>query len=317
MLSRIQEILDSGGAAGVIEILLDRDSEDRAQAPVTRFEGLEPFTDLEVLSATGQELQSFAGLPPLPRLHSLFLQGNHIESLQGMPLLPALHTLDLSLNRIEEARGLPALPQLQTLDLSHNRLESLIGMPALPALHSLTLSGNRGLRSLEGLPHAAGLQALHLRGAYLRSYEALAGATALRTLSLSPMSLDSLGQWPPHLRQLNLFAGRMEGVVTLPELPQLRQLHMRNGAMVTAVEGWEGLPLLETAALSGLGLRECPAFPAGMPLRELDLSRNRIQRLDPLIPCTHLKVLRLAGNPVDEATIRTFRESRPDVRLEG
>lgn len=317
MLQRIEEILSAGGAAGVIEMYLDRDSADRDWPPIDHFAGLEPFTDLHTLSVTGQELQSFGGLPAFVRLENLYLQGNQINSLADMPLLPALRRLDLSLNALCSLEGLPALPELTTLDLSHNPLQSLEGMPALPALRNLALSGNRKLHSLEGLAGLPGLEALHLRGTYLGDYSDLAGAVSLVELSLSPMSLDSIMRWPPQLQRLKLFAGRMEGALSLPPLPHLQQLELRNGAMVREVQGWQGLPQLQKAALSGLGLKACPAFPAGMPLRELDLSRNQIQDLDGLAGIQVLEVLHIGGNPLGADVIRTFRESRPDVRLEG
>lgn len=130
---------------------------------VTRIEGLENFSKIEVLELGSNRLRAVEGIGHLgATLRELWLGRNRIESSDSSsfsssststsgnvppppPPLPLPPPSSSSL-----FKGLVPLTRLERLSLQSNRLASMRDLPPLPALRELYLSHN-GIRRLEGL----------------------------------------------------------------------------------------------------------------------------------------------------------------------
>ena len=83
--------------------------------------GLEKLTQLEVLSAYGNNLTDVSGLENLTKFEALGIMDNKLTELpKGLENLTQLENLWLSGNQLTDVKGLEKLTQLRVLNISHN-----------------------------------------------------------------------------------------------------------------------------------------------------------------------------------------------------
>ncbi|XP_053908560.1 toll-like receptor 13 [Cuculus canorus] len=240
------------------------------------FAGLEALVKLDLAHNRLAALATGA-LAGLGNLSALRLDRNPLAVVSPDALVPLANLSRLSLRRCRLPTLGPVvvavrpLRRLQLLDLCGNRVSALGPTPALPpALRVLRLCNN-SLGSLAGAERglAATLRVLDL------SYNNISAAEPFARLNLRNLSRLHVAGNPLNVsqllrvsdvqpRSLDLSGLRLE-LVVLDELCRLlgrsalRQLQLHRNGLRTLPEG---------------ALAACP------PARTLDLSRNRLQRLD-------------------------------------
>lgn len=218
-------------------------------------------------------------------LERLDLGDNNIWTLPPRLLchLGNLKLLNLSKNKLQDVTVLSfsqaehiCAPGLRYLDLSYNHLVSVpaFAFAALKNLQSLNLSLN-GISKLED--------------------KALFGMYSLEVLDLSGNLLTAL---PPELFQEN---------------KRLTKLYIRNNSVSVLAPGlFTGLSLLLELELTDNQLTNTwvnsETFTDLLRLASLDLSNNKITRLDPATfrDLTNLQVLRLQQNMIETVSDNTF-----------
>jgi Leucine-rich repeat (LRR) protein len=104
------------------------------------------FSNLEVLSLTGNQLNDLKPLAGLKKLEKLNLDHNKITDsnlFSELTNLPKLAFLNLNTNQLTNIRGLEGLTNLTTLDLSDNKLTEIRGLEGLTNLTTLDLENNK------------------------------------------------------------------------------------------------------------------------------------------------------------------------------
>ncbi|CDJ51422.1 hypothetical protein EBH_0000680 [Eimeria brunetti] len=251
---------------------------------------------LRKLELSENKITSIQGLLGLRHLEELLLDGNSIESLEGIEALCHLECLDISHNCIVSfPPGMQHLSRLVFLCAESNKLQQLEHLEGLPALTQLYLSNNnvRAFRSLMHLSRCPSLRVLDLRNTPL-SMEAEYRSYSLYLLP-SLKILDGVEPRQEEKEEIKqVFAGRLtkellEQIIgkQLPclegECPQ--ELLVANNKIDLAAGGLGGvdgpgltsLPLLE---LRGNGLSRVEGLGTCCRLEVLDLSDNRIRRID-------------------------------------
>ncbi|XP_031548663.1 leucine-rich repeat and IQ domain-containing protein 1-like [Actinia tenebrosa] len=195
-------------------------------------------------------------------LEEIQLNNNNLTSVQGFDGCRGLRCLYLSNNKITRLGDLSSCCKLQTLCLDSNQLIMTKGLLSLPNLQSLSCANNH-LPNVKEIDSCQLLQSLNLQGNNLQQPPVLSNHVLLRELRLDDNSISTLEP------------------LSKVWLPSLRLLSASQNS-ISKLDSLEGLIMLET----------------------LDVSHNLISDLDWLIPglsqCRELKVLRIAGNPVNE-----------------
>lgn len=302
MQSLIDQLLEGESPEGVIDLCLDFSvSSEYTPEKFTELANLAPFVDLEILSIAQHQLEELSGLAGLDKLTSLNLSQNEIEDLSTLPAFPALTELDLGMNLLTSLAGAPDLPQLRDLNLFFNHLESIEGIERFPELEKVVLSGNRPLKDLTSLAECPRLTELYIKQLFIGDYAFLSRMPNLQTLSCNPMRLESLPlDQLSGLTRLQLSAGRMEGVLSFPPLPNLTHLSIVLGKSVHEVKGLEGMPALQELKLNQNGLVKAPDVRQCLNLTDVNLMGNNLNSFD-AAGYEHVETVLLGGNPMSHS----------------
>lgn len=279
-------------------------------------EGYFPDTVVGIDSALDDDLEGmlFAGLDTLD------LHGNHLQSLPlGLRRLQHLTTLNLSKNKIgnESLDIITQIRSLRELRLGDNALDGVLTpqLGNLEKLETLDLSNN----AVTALPPNSGMNA------------------KLRVLNvagnkMSSLPFELLASLP--LIELNAARNRLGGVLfptSVPGFLDLKTLDVANNALTSMVESgaielpslqslnvtdnrltqmpeMSGWTELDTLVMSGNRLASLPESIISLKkLRNVDLSRNDIKRLDERLGLMdNLTTIRIANNPLRERKFFTM-----------
>jgi hypothetical protein len=194
------------------------------------------------------------------------------------------------------------LSELRGLDLSGN---GLTGPPAwlelLPGVEELDLSGNR-IAELTGVGFAAGLRALDLSENRITALpEGWARCGRLRWLSLTGNRIDELTALAelPAIEVLDVARNRVRSLNGLPGAATLRSLDASSNLVAelpTELAAFQALRRLDLSRnrLTGTQLEVL----SDLPLTELFLDWNRIERLPQALGRRQFRRFTLTGNPV-------------------
>jgi Leucine-rich repeat (LRR) protein len=273
--------------------------------------GLEPFTQLEILSISMHELRDAVGLAHLHCLRKLDLSHNALENLGDIGDLEALEWLDISHNEMESLEGIAHLGHLVELQAGFNLLQDLAPLDALPALKILVLNGNRHIRDLKRLP--VGLTDLHLGKCFIHDYAGLQALSGVQILTLSPGSMNGLGCLTElsNLKQLLVQATRMQGLVQMPPMQALERLRLQHAPQVTSVALGTGFAALTTLEIHHSALESPPILHDCPSLQHLAIKHTPLKTLDGLADLPTLTHLNLEGSTVSRADLEQLRRARP------
>ncbi|MCG3173874.1 MAG: hypothetical protein GMKNLPBB_02081 [Myxococcota bacterium] len=145
-----------------------------ANAGARALNGVNMLPHLEILDASGNEIDDLTPLSGLKKLRRLSLWSNRLTSadLHALAGLPALEVLDLGGNQLNGLSGLPSPSALQVLSLAGNHVKDLRDLQPLPGLRRLVLDDN-ALTSLAGVERFPALELLSVKGNRISDLSAL------------------------------------------------------------------------------------------------------------------------------------------------
>ncbi|MXW45262.1 MAG: hypothetical protein F4109_05790 [Gammaproteobacteria bacterium] len=173
--------------------------------------------------------------------------------------------------------------------------EEIAGMTDLNA-------GYRGIQDLSGLESAMALEHLRLDGNRIRDLSPLSELQDLSSLHLDNNEITDLAPLLglSGLYRLHLSGNPVSGIGALSGLTGLRELFLNHtDAAYADVIALPYFQRLEGLGLAGLGVRDISAL-AGLPLRNLDLSGNRISDASLISTFAHLWRLVLSDTGLTE-----------------
>lgn len=303
--------------ATIVDLCLDHKLIADLQAEkFTQIAGLEPFTQLTILSIAMHALRDAGGIAHLQHLRKLDLSHNALENLGEIGDLETLEWLDISHNEIASLEGVAHLGHLVELQAGFNLLQDLASLQALPALKVLVLNGNRHIRDLAGLP--VGLTDLHLGKCFIHDYAGLRSLSGLQVLTLSPGSMNGLGCLTDlsNLKQLLVQATRMQGSVHIPPMQALERLRIHHAPQVTSVELGTGFAALKTLEIHHSALASPPILHDCPSLQRLTIKHTPLKTLAGLADLPSLAHLNLEGSTVSRTELEQLKRARPLLTIE-
>ena len=176
---------------------------------------------------------------------------------------------------------------LENLFLASNKIAVIEGLSFFTGLRILELGFNR-IRNIEELAHLKRLEELWLGRNRITKIENMSALTNLRKLSLQSNRLDNMNGMSQRAFVADSACARRSGILYLPRrsLPQSQRHHASGGAIP--------LRFGQTAPLWPQGLQSLSK------LRVLDVSSNRVAKVEGLEAQTTLEDLWLNDNQLDE-----------------
>uniref|UniRef100_A0A7S3NKA0 Protein phosphatase 1 regulatory subunit 7 n=1 Tax=Aureoumbra lagunensis TaxID=44058 RepID=A0A7S3NKA0_9STRA len=280
---------------------------------------LQGVRQLRELRASNNKISEASGLSECKCLEALYLQENRIETIpSSITVLKSLKTLRLDRNLISDAGSyLSHCIALTHLDLSGNSLTSVSGLAALCNLVELDLSRNEikwiDTGAFDGC--RATLQELRLAENCIGDFGPVHKAknyTCKNDLSKKQhdkqgdMIRERLKADEQKLRRLR--RGKVQSVPKTSSSSSMKNSTQITPRTITAntnakssLAGLEGLSALRTLSLRRNQLTNCRHIPKLSSLNELELSENRLVKIDGLDQVApKLDVLALESNQLDD-----------------
>lgn len=246
------------------------------------------------LSIDQSSIEDLSGLHRFTRLFQLRLHNLSVSTPDFLDHCPELWILDLSGNQIESLDEMNWPPNLRELDLSGNRIERMNWIRYLPDLQILDLSDNQ-LEELFLVQTGEVIREINVSHNQIERMIISKEQFALTSLDLSYNELTSPGRlllYVPVLASLNLQGNQLQG------MGKYRS---------------DRLESLDVSSNQINHLNWLTQFPG---LHHLDLSRNGISDISPLLDHDHyrwLDSLSLRDNPLSK---QAFHEILPLLKKE-
>lgn len=193
---------------------------------------------------------------------------------------------------IRDLNALRYLPKLTGLSLDNNRVRDISPIANCRKLKRLHLSENP-IRDVSALASCKELELLGLESTPVENLQVLEQLPKLRDLSVSAAQVRGLKQLTrlPAIVELSFGRGSFDSFKRLPAMPNVRILRC---AHVKRLEGLEKFPTLENLMnLSGTFDTLAPLSNL-KSLTHIDISKSRVNSLEPLSKLTALRHLCLA-----------------------
>lgn len=289
------------------------------KAGVTNLQGLQPFTSLNYLDLTGNQVSSLTPLRGLSALRTLSLENNFVTDLGPLRNLVNLNYLTVGSNQIADIQVLSQMSGLWLLGLENNQIGDLTPLSRLVNLQELAASGNK-ISDLNPLKRLVNLRYLNLDHNQVIEIGALSALTKLRLLSLQDNSVSDLRplRSMSQLGGLFLQANQLTDLVGIEELRSLQVLSVgedasyESGAVpgltdvetnqVSDLAPLQGLTDLAYLYLDGNAVSDLTPLKGLHKLEGLFLQGNRVSDLRPLIGLRRLEGLYLQGQTLDLST---------------
>ncbi|KAK0279408.1 protein phosphatase regulatory subunit Sds22 [Friedmanniomyces endolithicus] len=176
---------------------------------VKHIDGLQDFTQMQILDLSYNKLKHIKNLAHLTKLHHLYFVQNRLSNIENLETLTELVYLELGANRIREIQCLETLTKLEHLWLGQNRITELKGLNTLTHLRTLSIQANR-LTSLSGLEALPQLTELYVSNNRITSLEPLRSNPKLEILDFQTNPISSLAGLEDLEALENLWASNCE-----------------------------------------------------------------------------------------------------------
>jgi Leucine-rich repeat (LRR) protein len=247
------------------------------------------------LNAPANLIADLRPLASMKELTGLNLTGNQISDLRPLAHLGGLRQLSLAGNQIRSLEGIPAQVSELILGFIGDSLDTL--RQANPTLRTV---GSNPLDTLDGLPLAQ-LTYLAIAGTQVGDLESLRAARHLARLDLSGTPVRDLAPLDGlPISELNLSQCRHVDLTTVPKLPALRRVYLRETSAkhLGGIEAYMAQLTMLNASNSRLTSWPNLAAPE---LIDLNLNNCPLEDLSGLAQAPALKLLHLRG-----CGLRTF-----------
>jgi hypothetical protein len=159
-------------------------------AQLTDISALEPFTQIEVLDLSDNDITNIDALRGMVKLTSLKLGGNFVSDISPISKMTELVELDLGGNVIVDVSPVNALVKLEDLNLSGNQIVEIGALSRLNELVKCQLQENQ-IRSLNSLSGLSKLYALYVSDNKVNDISSFVPGPSLWRVNLSANPVPS------------------------------------------------------------------------------------------------------------------------------
>jgi hypothetical protein len=261
---------------------------------IISIEGIQYFTELEILYLDGNKISDISYLSGLANLITVSLGSNQISDISSLSGLANLITVSLNSNQISDISSLSGLANLIHLRLYSNQISDISSLSGLTNLTYLLLSGNQisDISPISGLENLTTLTI----GNQISDISPLSGLMNLTALVLDENEIYNVSPLSglTNLTFLYLYNNNIYDISPLSGLTNLYNLDLRNNQ------------ISDISALSGL-----------TNMFYLDLGDNQIIDIYPLIENSGMDngdELKINDNPLNSTSINDYI---PELQARG
>lgn len=232
---------------------------------------------IQVLDATGYDIETLEGIEELPELRELNLEDNQIKSLSPLQNLTKLQRLSLRNNQITD------LKKVGFEDILYLNIEEL-------NLHHNVVRDDEGndtrLSDISLIGRMITLQKLDLRDNHIEDLFPLGNLRNLEDLDLRENRVKDIDvlQALTNLEELNLRDNSIESLEALRFLFHLNDLNIHSNKEIKSLEPLSGLVNLETLIMEEVPIQDQGNFLKKMTnLQRLNAIDTGIEEIDPEI----------------------------------
>lgn len=273
---------------------------DISDSKLISLEGIEQFSNLEVLILDDNYVADLTPLTSINGLVSLSASNNNIRSVSDISGLSQLCFLDLSHNMLTDIMFVKKLVSLKSLDVSFNYIESLEGLGSVTDIEILDLSGNiitsGNVNELSGLLN---LKAVYVSGCELNDLSGIK-SPVLEILVASNNNLSSLSVQVESLETVILNNNNISDICFLKDAVKMRSLDLNNNLISDdGTDAVFSLISLEELDVSNNNITDLQFLTGASSLKNLNINENTVASLDAIEKLT-LKNFYASGCGIDD-----------------
>lgn len=247
---------------------------------------LENLTNLTTLDLSSNQILDISFLENLTNLTTLYLGNNQISNYSFLENLTNLTSLGIYSSQISDYSFLEKLTNLTTLDLSYSQILDCSFLEKLPKLIKLDVSGSQ-ISNYNFLENLTNLTTLKFGSSEISDYSFLKKLINLTTLnlSLSDVSDCIFLEKLTKLTTLNLHRNKVSNIQALETLTNLTTLDLSYNK-ISNIQALKNLANLIELNLSYNQISDIQVLEkkVNTNIKRLDLYRNKIKDLKPLLP---------------------------------
>ena len=289
-----------------------------------QIDDLEDCTDLEILRAMFNQIESVQVLRKLVRLKEVNLTSNWIRIITPFSYIDRLIVLGLDLNRFEtlEVLSAPSLANLTRLSISESLInqidtignllylnelrakkcgiKDLFSLSKLIRLVILDLSHN-SIRSISrALDNMTSLEELHLDNNLLDSLDGLQNSKSLRVLNITNNRIKTINQIEKFLNLIYLFANNnsLTSLTGIESSTKLFRLEVANNKL-TSIEPVKNLVKLRYITADSNSIDTTIHLSKLTLLEYIYFKDNKLKSLEGFKNLRNLRKIKLDGNQIE------------------
>ncbi|WP_066497269.1 leucine-rich repeat domain-containing protein [Abyssisolibacter fermentans] len=287
---------------------------------ISDISALRDLENLELLNLENNKIKDISCLKDLCKLDTLVLNNNNIDRL---PRLSGISLLELGSNNIKDISSIVNMYGLWYLDISNNQISDISWINSNIDLEIVDLSNNK-IIELPSFENLTEIMELDLSNNKISDIETLGSLQYLEELKAANNNIDSIPVFSTDtLYELDLSSNNITDISNLSNLKSLMELNLSNNNIedVTPLKdmylSWlfldynqiKNIDMLEFSELEKLTLSNNqvesinPNYIGANTIEILDISNNKIKKLDFLLKLNNLKNLIISGNPIEDNTI--------------
>jgi Leucine-rich repeat (LRR) protein len=254
------------------------------------------------LSCVAQNISSLAGIEELTELTKLSLTANPVVDLTLISELTQLSELNLSETAITSLDALAGLVNLTSITLQNNQLSNVALLAGLTELTAVALQDNQ-IDDISGLAQLSKLESVALDNNNITDIASLLEIDTLKTIRLG--NNNSIG-----CADLDSLVVAKDGVnIARPDscdglTPNIEAMSFTDGNLLACVaenaaqNGWSTAAEVTALDCYDKGIHQLRGIEGFKNLTTLDVRRNRIKDVAPLVHLTDLSTLKISQNHI-------------------